>query len=84
MVGGVAWYLVTRNHFSLSDLFSLLLVILASLVGLGAGIVGAITRKRGERWWPLLIGILPGTALIVFLIVGIATAPKNPCAYTYC
>ena len=83
IAAGVLWYQHAHSHFSIGDLFTLLPICLLSLVGLVAGIVGVFTRKSGEPWWPCLIGILPGAALVL-IVVALFTGISNACDITYC
>ena len=84
VLGATAWYVTSHTHFSLGDLPLLGLLGLVSLAGMGAGVVGAITRKPGDRWWPLLVGILPGVGLVVLIAALLITTLTNPCGFTYC
>jgi hypothetical protein len=83
IAAGVLWYQHARSHFSIGDLFTLLPICLLSLVGLIAGIVDVFTRKSGDRWWPSLIGILPGAALLL-MVVALFIGISNACDITYC
>jgi hypothetical protein len=84
ILGAAAWYVTSHTNFSLGDLPLLFLLALVSLGGLFAGVGGAITRKSGDRWWPVLVGILPGAALVVLIAALFIGVLSNPCGFTYC
>ena len=84
IVGIGIWYLSVRNSFSIGDILPLLLLVLLSLVGVVAGAAALLTRKRGSLWWPALVGILPGLALVAYFVFFLRVVGSNPCGFTYC
>lgn len=84
LLGGTAWYVTSHTNFSLGEIPLLFLLALVSLAGLFASVGGAITRKSGDRWWPLLVGILPGVALVVLIAALFIAVLSNPSCFTYC
>jgi len=84
ILGIAIWYLSVRSDFSIGDIPPLLLLLLLSLVGFVAGVAAIFTRKSGFPWWPALVGILPGLALIAYFVLLLRIVGSNPCGFTYC
>src|SRR5947209_1468415 len=82
-VGAAALILkwVLSGFNPLGDLFPILLVMLICLVGVIAGAFGLVTRKRGERLWPLLAGLVPFVAVVWLAVNLILPMLSNPCDF---